>query len=54
MKYQRMNIRIPKELYDKLRIIKDENGLDMQDIISKSLLDYFKKLDDVTTNRQKR
>ncbi len=49
-----MNIRIPKHLYDKLRVVKDENGLDMQDVISKALFDYFKKLDHVNPNRPKR
>lgn len=49
-----MNIKIPYEQYEELRRIKEENGLDMQEIISAALYFYFKQLENVTTDGRER
>lgn len=52
MKEQRMNIKIPYDQYVELLRIKNENGIDMQRIISRALYFYFNQLKNVTTDRR--
>lgn len=45
-----MNVKIPKEQYDKLRKIKEDLGLNMQEVISIALNIYFKKIENANSN----